>query len=107
MAGSKASLAGSWDLKGGRMYIVFKDGWKISPFYRTLSPISAAALLHIHESYRIHKQGTGTADYMMSVGDWLMGSGPDRGQSPVEWGEIPSIHPSIRTSVPPFSIQGV
>ena len=28
------------------------------------------------------------------------GSGPDRGQSPVEWGDIPSVRPSVRTSPP-------
>ena len=51
MAGSEACLAGSWALKGGmdvRTYIwtdIRMDGRKISPFYRTLSPIGAAALL--------------------------------------------------------------
>ena len=29
------------------------------------------------------------------------GSGPDRGQSPVEWGEIPSVRLSIHPSVRP------
>ena len=38
---------------------------------------------------------------MMSVGDWFLGSGPDRGQSPVEWGEIPFVHLFVRPSVPP------
>ena len=38
---------------------------------------------------------------MMSVGDWFLGSGPDRGQSPVEWGEIPFVCSSIRPSIPP------
>ena len=33
----------------------------------------------------------------------FLGSGLDRGQSPVEWGEIPSIHPSIHLSVPPLA----
>ena len=28
----------------------------------------------------------------------VLGSSPDRGQSPVEWGEIPSVHPSVHTS---------
>ena len=28
----------------------------------------------------------------------FLGSGPDRGQSPVEWGDFPS----VRTSVPPL-----
>ena len=36
----------------------------------------------------------------MSVGDWFLGSGPDRGQSPVEWGEIPFVRLSVRPSVP-------
>ena len=26
----------------------------------------------------------------------IWGSGPDRGQSPVEWGDFPYIHPSVR-----------
>ena len=29
------------------------------------------------------------------------GSGPDKGKSPVEWGEISSIHPSSRPSIRP------
>ena len=28
----------------------------------------------------------------------FLGSGPDRGQSPVEWGEIPYVRPYVRTS---------
>ena len=31
------------------------------------------------------------------------GSGPDRGQSPVEWGDFPFVRPSIRPSVPPLA----
>ena len=32
----------------------------------------------------------------------FLGSGPDRGQSPVEWGQIPFVHPStIHSSIPP------
>ena len=27
------------------------------------------------------------------------GSGPDRGRSPAEWGEIPSVHPYIRPPI--------
>ena len=27
------------------------------------------------------------------------GSGPDRGRSPVEWGDFPYVHPSVRSSV--------
>ena len=29
------------------------------------------------------------------------GSGPDRGQSPIEWGDFPSVRPSIRTYIRP------
>ena len=29
------------------------------------------------------------------------GSGPDRGRSPVEWGDFPFVRPSVRPSVPP------
>ena len=29
------------------------------------------------------------------------GSGPDRGRSPVEWGDFPYVRPSVRTSVRP------
>ena len=35
------------------------------------------------------------------------GSGPDRGQSPVEWGEIPSVHLSVRPSISPSIRQSV
>ena len=28
----------------------------------------------------------------------FLGSGPNRGQGPVEWGEIPFVHPSVRPS---------
>ena len=31
----------------------------------------------------------------------FLGSGPGRGRSPVEWGEIPSVRPFVRSSVPP------
>ena len=30
------------------------------------------------------------------------GSGPNRGQSPVEWGDFPSVPPSVRPSPPPL-----
>ena len=46
-------------------------GQKISPFYRTSSPIGAAALLYIQVNYQILKQGKGTADLMMPLGDWF------------------------------------
>ena len=29
------------------------------------------------------------------------GSGPDRGRSPVEWGDFPSVHTYVRLFVPP------
>ena len=52
------------------------DGWtdeqNFSPFYRTLSPIEAAAQLYIHVIYQILKQGKGTTDHLMPLGDWLM-----------------------------------
>ena len=32
----------------------------------------------------------------------FLGSGPDRGRSPVEWGEIPYVRPSVRPSVRPY-----
>ena len=31
----------------------------------------------------------------------FLGSGPDRGQSPVEWGDFPYVRPSVRPYVPP------
>ena len=30
------------------------------------------------------------------------GSGPDRGQSPVEWGDFPSVRPFVHPYVPPL-----
>ena len=30
----------------------------------------------------------------------FLGSGPDRGQSPVEWGDFPSVRLSVRSSPP-------
>ena len=32
----------------------------------------------------------------------FLGSGPDRGQSPVEWGDFPFVRLSVRPSVRPF-----
>ena len=48
LAGSKACLAGSRALEGGNGWTDGRmdgrtDGWKISPFYKTPSPIRAAA----------------------------------------------------------------
>ena len=34
------------------------------------------------------------------------GSGPDRGRSPVEWGDFPSVRPSVSPSVRPFPSLG-
>ena len=34
-------------------------------------------------------------------GSCFLGSGPDRGRSPVEWGEIPYVRPYVRTSIRP------
>ena len=54
------------------------DRRKISPFYRTLYPIGATALLkktqlksNKLENY-IVKQGKETADHLMPLGDWLV-----------------------------------
>ena len=56
------------------------DGWtdertdkrKISPFYRTSSPIGAAALPPPMKTKEKVQQGKGTADHLMPVGDWLI-----------------------------------
>ena len=34
------------------------------------------------------------------LGKSFLGSRPDRGQSPVEWGEIPSVHPYVHPPPP-------
>ena len=47
---------------------------KISPFYRTSSPIGAAALLpstKTKEKQMQVEQGKGTADHLMPLGDWF------------------------------------
>ena len=45
------------------------DGWtEFLPFYRTLSPVGAAALLTSETS---NQQGKGIADLMMPFGDWF------------------------------------
>ena len=33
------------------------------------------------------------------------GSGPDRGRSPVEWGDFPFVRPSVRPSLRPFPFE--
>merc|ERR1712121_506253 len=68
LAGSKACLAGSWALEGGNGWT---DGRKISPFYRTLSPIGAAAPLQPNFNPKTIKRGKGTPDHMMPLGAWL------------------------------------
>ena len=35
------------------------------------------------------------------LADWFLGSGPDRGRSPVEWGEIPSVHTDVHLYIRP------
>ena len=35
----------------------------------------------------------------------FLGSSPDRGPSPVQWGDFPSVHSSICRYVPPWTIQ--
>ena len=35
------------------------------------------------------------------IDDSFLGSGPDRGRSPVEWGDFPSVRPFVRPYVPP------
>ena len=66
------------------------DGRKISPFYRTSSPIGAAALPAPMKTKEKVEQGKGTADHLMPLG-YLLGSSPNKGQSPVEWGDFPSV----------------
>ena len=44
------------------------DGRKISPFYRTLSPIGAAALPPPMKTKEKEEQGKGTADHLMPLG---------------------------------------
>ena len=44
------------------------DGQKISPFYRTLSPIGAAALPPPMKTKEKVEQGKGTADHLMPLG---------------------------------------
>ena len=47
------------------------DGWKVSPFYRTLSPIGAAALPSPMKTKEKVEQGKGTADLLMPLGYFL------------------------------------
>ena len=47
------------------------DERKISPFYRTSSPIGAAALPPPMKTKEKVEQGKGTADHLMPLGDWF------------------------------------
>ena len=67
------------------------------------------------------KQGKGTTEHLMPLGDWFnfthsflhssthlfihsfLGSGSDRGRSPVEWGDLPFLRPSIHPPSGPLS----
>ena len=80
------------------------DGRNFSPFYRTSSPIGAAAQKEREPVAQRHHMVSGTLallKYLVIYMNVKQGSGPDRGRSPVEWGEIPSIRPSICPSIPP------
>ena len=48
------------------------DKWKISPFYRTSSPIRAAALPAPMKTNKKVEQGKGTADHLMPLGYLLL-----------------------------------
>ena len=37
--------------------------------------------------------------FLLGFHGWRQGSGPDRGQSPVEWGDFPSVRPSVHPSI--------
>ena len=37
--------------------------------------------------------------FLLSFHRGRQGSGPNRGRSPVEWGDFPFVRPSVRTSV--------
>ena len=68
LAGPQARLGGPEEGTDGRT-----DKWKISPFYRTLSPIGAAALHPPCKPRKCHfkvqvKQGKGTSDHLMALG---------------------------------------
>ena len=73
MAGWASGLAG-WP-RGGEWMDGRTDGRtkerKISPFYRTLSPIGAAALPPPMKTKEKVEQVKGTADHLMPLCDWL------------------------------------
>ena len=51
--------------------------------------------------YTLKSEAEGMLSYVIKIHAFL-GSGPNRGRSPVEWGDFPSVRPSIRTSVRPY-----
>ena len=71
MAGWTSGLAG-WPKVGDGQMDRWTDGrtyqQKISPFYRTLSPIGAAALPAPMKTKVKLEQGKGTADHLMPLG---------------------------------------
>ena len=67
MAGWASGLAG-WPRGGNGQTDRQTDGRKISPFYRTSSPIGAAALPPPMKTKEKVEQGKGTADYLMPLG---------------------------------------
>ena len=94
------------------------DKWNFSPLRRTLSPIRDAA----QKGQSMVGQGLFSPPFpphplasnlYVSIGpsivvqrdkiSWqttfFLGSGSERGQSPEEWGEIPSVQPSVHLSV--------
>ena len=56
------------------------DGWtnkqKMAPFYRTLSPIGAAALPPPMKIKEKVEQGKGTADHLMPLGYFFWAAAP-------------------------------
>ena len=60
-----------------------------SRFFRTLFPSYALFCVPMSKKVLTHSDVS------------FLGSGPDRGRSPVEWGEIPFVRSFVRSSVPP------
>ena len=67
MAGWASGLAG-WPRGGNGRTEERTDGRKISPFYRTSSPIGAAALPPPMKTKEKLEQGKGIADHLMPLG---------------------------------------
>merc|ERR1712015_220669 len=95
LAGWASGLAG-WPRGGngrtdGRMDVRTENLPILQDFvpYRGRCPASQRKIYANKE-----KQGKGIADHLMPLGV-RQGSGPDRGQSPVEWGDFPYIRPSV------------